>query len=262
MGVKTSIHLSQLPSQYQHYRLIPTVHGVMASVYLLDNAYVLKLFGKETTLTTIENEINLLSSIQNLPIPEVIDRCTIDNYQVLIYTQMQGESISQPTVHHIGEIGLFLKAFHAQSQNINISCKERFQKVKLKQLIDSTNNPSLMEHFHTIDLTLKSEGVIHGDLFPDNCKFKEDKLSGVYDFSDVCLGDFHFDLAVVAVGWCFEKDLLHKQKVQVLLKHYGSTMNSSAFTSYIRYALLYYATIRCIAGRNYPILLKRLENIS
>lgn len=262
MGIKTSILPSQLPSQYQHHRLIPTIHGVMATTYLLDDSYVLKLFEHDTLTEILENEITLLSKLNSLPVPKVIDQFKIDGYEVILYTQMQGESVSQPTIQHIGEIGLFLKAFHAQSQNINISCKERFQKVQLKQLIDSTNNLSLIDHFHTIDLTLKSEGVIHGDLFPDNCKFETDTLSGVYDFSDVCLGDFHFDLAVVAVGWCFEKESLNKQKVHVLLEHYGSSIDSLTFTSYIKYALLYYATTRFIAGRDYPILLKRLENLS
>ena len=262
MGIKTLIHSSQLPSQYQHYKLIPTVHGVMATTYLLNDSYVLKLFEDNTAEEILEGEVTLLSNLDNLPVPKVIDRFQIEGKAVILYTQMHGESIVHPCMEHIKEVALFLKAFHTQSKNILLPCTERFTKVALKQLIVSTYNPSLMQHFYAIDLTLKSEGVIHGDLFPDNCKFKANTLSGIYDFSDACLGDLHFDLAVVAVGWCFEKEILNMQKTEMLLHHYGSHMDPLTFISYIRYALLYYATTRYIARRDYPILLKRLESIS
>jgi len=262
MGIKTAIHPSQLPEKYQHHKLIPTTDGVMATTYLLDNVYVLKLFEDDIPSEILENEITLLSKLNTLPVPKVIDQFNIAKNKVIIYTQMQGKSISHPDIWHIKEVALFLKAFHTQSQNIKISCKNKFQKTALKQHIDSTDNPSLLKHFHTMELTLKCEGVIHGDLFPDNCKFKADKISGVYDFSDICLGDFHFDLAVIAVGWCFEKESLNRQKVEVLLKYYGSSIDDQTFTSYIRYALLYYATTRYIAKRDYHILLKRLEKLT
>jgi homoserine kinase type II len=262
MGIKTAIHPSQLPEKYRHHKLIPTTDGVMATTYLLDNSYVLKLFEYDIHSEILKNEITLLSKLNNLPVPKVIDQFNIAENKVIIYTQIQGSSISQPDIHHIKEVALFLKAFHIQSKNIVISCKKRFQRVQLKQHIDSADNPSLLKYFHAIELTLKCEGVIHGDLFPDNCKFKTDKISGVYDFSDICLGDFHFDLAVIAVGWCFEKESLNRQKVKVLLKNYGSSIDDTKFTLYIKYALLYYATTRFIAGRDYHILLKRLEKLS
>jgi homoserine kinase type II len=262
MGIKTTIHKSLLPKQYQQYELIATEDGVMATTYLLGKSYVLKLFEDDIAKEKLVNEIELLSKLKNLPTPKVVDRLNIMQKRVIIYTQIQGKSCFEPTIEHIKEIALFLKTFHKQSKNIKISCTTRFQKKELKQLISLTNNPHLLKHFKATDINLENRGVIHGDLFPDNCKFIKNKLSGVFDFSDICLGDFYFDLAVVVVGWCFEDAVLNKQKVETLLKYYDSYMSCSTFNSYIKYALLYYATTRYLANRDYHILLKRLENLT
>ncbi|QOR62640.1 phosphotransferase [Sulfurovum sp. ST-21] len=261
MGIRTSITHAELPKRYRRYRLIPTENGVMATVYLLDDLYVLKLFEKETPLSMIENETDLLSGISGLPLPRVVERFLLKGRQAIVYTQIAGESIDKPTLRHISQIALFLKAFHAQSQNIKISCTKRFQRQELEALIAETGYPLLLQHFKESDLVLKKDGIIHGDLFPDNCKFTEGRLSGVYDLSDICLGDFHFDLAVVAAGWCFEGASLNEEKTETLLEYYGSGMDAFAFRAYIRYALLYYAAVRYAGGRDYRILLKRLERM-
>ncbi len=262
MGVKTTITPSQLPIKYQSYRLIPTLHGVMSSVYLLGHSYVLKLFEKETSLSQIDNEALLLNSIHNVPIAKLVDRFTIDGHPVLIYTQIQGESLTNPTIEEIEQIAIFLKIFHSQSQHLNSTNQQVFTKKHLKKLIDLTQNETLLDYFNTIEITLKNEGVIHGDLFLDNCVFQQGKLSGVYDFSDASLGDFHFELAVVVVDWCFEAKHLNETKVQTLLTHYGSNIKREIFQSYIKYALLYYATTRHIEGRDSHTLLQRLASIT
>jgi len=259
MGIKTNITSSQLPIKYQKYRLIPTTHGVMASVYLLDNIYVLKLFELDTPLVIIESEIKLLKTLNNLPIPKIVDRFQIDNHEVVIYTQIQGEIISNPTPKDIAQIGKFLKEFHNQSKHIKLESEKLFERDRLKNLIDLTNNRTLLKYFNNISLELKNDGIIHGDLFIDNCKFQNNKLSGVFDFSDACCGDFYFDLAVVVVGWCFEGDRLNIEKVNTLLESYQTDIEYNLFTNYIKYSILYYVTTRLLDNRNGDELLRRLE---
>jgi len=259
MGIKTTITSSRLPIKYQKYKLIPTTHGVMASVYLLDDRYVLKLFELNTPLVTIESEIKLLNTLNTLPIPKVIDRFQIDNHEVVIYTQIQGKIISNPTPEDIAQIGKFLKEFHNQSKNITLESKRLFERDRLKKLIALTNNKTLLKYFNSISLELKNDGVIHGDLFIDNCKFQNHKLNGVFDFSDACCGDFHFDLAVVVVGWCFEGDILNRQKVDILLESYQTDIEYNLFTNYIKYSILYYVANRLLDNRNWYELLRRLE---
>ena len=259
MGVKRSITLSQLPKRYQHCQLIPTIDGVMASVYLLDDLYVLKIFEKETTASAIQNEITLMKSIKNLPTPKVIEHFKIEGHHALMYTQIQGSTRPFPTKKEIEKIATFLKDFH--TLKIDSHNEQLFEKTRLQQLIENTQNQILLHYFNGIEIELQDNGVIHGDLFPDNCKFKEGELSGVYDFSDACRGDFHFELAVVAVSWCFEHDILNEAKVQTLLTAYGTTIDREKFQSYIHYALLYYATTRFISGHDADTLLRRLEEL-
>jgi len=59
----------------------------------------------------------------------------------------------------------------------------------------------------------------------------------------------------------FEGASLNEEKTETLLEYYDSEMDTFAFRAYIRYALLYYATVRYAGGRDYRILLKRLERM-
>ncbi len=262
MGIKTYIEKKQLPIKYRKYNLIPTTNGVMATVYLLDNIFVLKLFEKETSLETIDSEIKLLNSLILLPIPKVIDRFKINGLEAIIYTQIQGDIIFNPNINQIKEIATFLKKFHNQTRYIKIKNQELFTKERLKELIDLTKNKRLLKEFNIINITLKRDGVIHGDLFMDNCKFKDNSLSGVYDFSDACLGDFYFDLAVITISSCFNGSILDKEKVEALLGGYGANIKIEIFYEYIKYALLYYATTRFLSNRDYFELLELLDNFN
>jgi homoserine kinase type II len=259
MGIKTEITSTDLPKRYRKYELIPTVNGVMASVYLLDNVYVLKLFELDTPLLMIESEVKLLSELKDIAVPAIIDRFLINGHEVLIYTQIKGDNHFNCNSNDVSEIGRFLKEFHLQSRCLKVEAEDLFCKSRLLPLIESTGNKRLKKYYNLITLSLMEDGVIHGDLFPDNCKFIGDKLSGVYDFSDACMGDFHFELAVVIIAWCFDDNTLNMIRVNALLNAYQSTRSTDNLMEYIKYALLYYATTRFIAGRDYQELLDRLE---
>ena len=50
--------------------------------------------------------------------------------------------------------------------------------------------------------TTLPQGLIHGDLFPDNTLFIGDQLTGLVDFFSGGDGFFGFDLAVAVNAWC------------------------------------------------------------
>ncbi len=76
MGVKRAISLGDIPLKYQKYSLIPTSDGVSATVYLLGDRFVLKVFEPDSS---IEDELKVLNSLNSPLIPKVVDSFKIDN---------------------------------------------------------------------------------------------------------------------------------------------------------------------------------------
>jgi len=260
MGIKTKITQNELPPKYQKFTLKETQDGLTHSVYLLGNEYVLKIV-ERNTLNALFSEQNLLKSLETLCVPKLLDIYEKVNYTLAFYTQKPGKSVSSIEDVHIKQIAHFLKRFHTISQNLSSSNKKLYEKKHLKNLIIQTNKSIFLEYFDTINCQLKNDGIIHGDLFYDNAKFQDDTLSGVYDFIEACEGDFIFELAVVALSWCFKNNILDIKKVQLLLDTYGLSLDINEFKEYIKYALLYYTTTRYLNNENYKELLQRLKSI-
>ena len=68
------------------------------------------------------------------------------------------------------------------------------------------------------------QGVIHGDLFPDNVFFRHEELSGLIDFYFACNDQLAYDVAICLNAWCFEKDhSFNVTKAAKLLRSYNRT---------------------------------------
>ncbi len=260
MGIKIPITKEQLPLKYQKYNLIETTDGITHSVYLLDDVYVLKIFNT-IEYSQIKNEIQLLKSIKSLPVPRVIESLKINDLYIIVYSQIIGNSVINTKNIHIKQIGLFLKKFHLKTKGISSSNIRLYDNNRLKDLIEQTNNNLFINEFNKINIKIKNDGIIHGDLFKDNAKFQNDRLSGVYDFSEACNGDYTFELSVVAISWCFDDNILNTNKLSTLLNSYDINMKNINILSYIRYALLYYATTRYLTNNNYQELLNKLKEV-
>src|SRR5262249_49667961 len=52
------------------------------------------------------------------------------------------------------------------------------------------------------------EGIIHGDLFPDNVLYDGDRLVALLDFEQASDGAPAYDLAVTVLAWCFDDDFV------------------------------------------------------
>jgi homoserine kinase type II len=259
LGVKIKITQKDLPEQYKKFPLKETVDGVQSSVYLLGDKYVLKIYDEQDY--NIEDEIRLLNTIRVLSVIQYVEHIYIKGYLCVFYIQIVGDSIYNPKVKHIKQTALFLKGLHAKTANLVSNNVDLFDKNKLNAVLSKRGLSILQNHFNTIDIELRNDGIIHGDIYPDNVKWIDNTLSGVYDFSEACNGDFRIDLAVVASSWCFDDDKPNYHKINTLLCSYGLDMPMVEFKEYIKYALVYYATTRYLNGRNYQELINRLENI-
>ena len=260
MGIKTAITKDKLPLKYKEFNLCETQDGLTHCVYLLGNEYVLKIV-EDDERTKILNEQKLLEDLEGLCVPKLLDIYTNKSYTMAFYSQISGKSLSIVSDSNIKQIAHFLKEFHTISKNLSSTNKKIYEKQYLKTLIEQTNKNEFLNYFNDIDVQLQNNGVVHGDLFYDNAKFEDNNLSGVYDFIEACEGDFVFELAVVAISWCFENDIINENKVNVLLTTYGCKITYTKFMEYIKYALLYYTVTRYLNNRDYKELLQRLESL-
>ena len=73
------------------------------------------------------------------------------------------------------------------------------------------------------------QGVIHGDLFPDNVLFVGDTVSGLIDFYFACTDALAYDLGVMINAWCFDAaGNFETEKSASLIKGYQSRRMLSA----------------------------------
>ncbi|MDP2850023.1 MAG: phosphotransferase [Sulfuricurvum sp.] len=253
MGVKTVITLADLPQSLEITSLEASMDGVMDSVYFLDDDRVLKLF-ENANEDTVTEELNLLAYCRMLPIAKPLGKVLhIRNKPALIYHRCQGKSLKSAEVGQIRQIGTFLQAFHTLTAARQSTNEPLFERSRLKRLIEESNVEIFDTLFKKIDLTLRNDGIIHGDLFLDNALFEGGRLSCVIDFTQACNGDFLFDLAVAGLSWC-DSD----EKTEALLESYGATITLEAFRPYREYATLFYSVNRYLNGGNYQELLEKL----
>lgn len=257
MGIKTPLTLGELSAIIGCTRLQPTTDGIRDTVYRTDRG-VVKLF-EDADLQSVREEKALLDALRSLPVAQIAgDVFYLRTRPCLLYRTLPGKSLERARETHIRQIGAFLQRFHRLSRGIRSRNEKLFERTRVEALVARTGDRRLRKIFETTRVTLHNDGVIHGDLFLDNALFVADTLSGVIDFSEACEGDFRLDLAVVAVSWCLEgtDPLLD---VGLLLNHYDPSLTMETFFPYMRYALLYYATTRYLAGRDYGELLERIS---
>lgn len=254
MGVKTAITLDEITPWFDVRTLRETSDGVRDTVYILDEAYVLKIF-EESTPTAVQEEVKLLTLCAMLTVPKVLTPVlSFRDKPALVYEKCRGESLTKASADETMQIGQFLKQFHALTRGQHTTNVPLFEKERLGELIAQTGHAPFAHLFGKLTLTLRNDGIIHGDLFLDNASFKSGRLSCVYDLSEACNGDFRFDLAVTALSWCPDD-----ASVRALLDGYGDAIPLAEFRDYVRYAGLYYCVTRFLAGRNFDDLWEKIQ---
>ena len=254
MGVKRTLSLDDLKPYVDVQKITPTTNGISDSVFILDDKYVLKIF-ETASKEEIKNELELISFCSSLKVPKVLSEIVlIQNKYALIYEKSKGKSLEKVSKNNIFEIGVFLKEFHRITKGKTSTNPQLFLKDELYKLIEKTNHKPFFELFDNLDIKFKNDGIIHGDLFCDNATFFEEKLSCVFDFIQSCNGDFLFDLAVVALSWCKNKD-----EILYLLHSYQTTVSYEIFLPYLKYAGLYYCTTRFLENKDFSELWDKIN---
>ncbi|HXG50786.1 MAG TPA: homoserine kinase [candidate division Zixibacteria bacterium] len=93
------------------------------------------------------------------------------------------------------------------------------------------------------------KGIIHGDLFPDNVKFKGNRLTGVLDFEAACRGKLIYDLATAVNALCFLDGRYRIERFEPLIAGYETLRPLSlpewdSFPNELRFSALRFTVTR------------------
>lgn len=93
------------------------------------------------------------------------------------------------------------------------------------------------------------KGIIHGDLFSDNVKFKSNRLAGVMDFEAACRGKLIYDLATSVNALCFVENRYRIDRFEALISGYESLRPLSlpewdSFPNELRFSALRFTVTR------------------
>ena len=135
---------------------------------------------------------------------------------------LDGEWPRAITPTHCAEFGATLATFH----NVGLTYGGTRQNdlslnawVTLNETIGQSANQIEPELNSEIHRTLESitaawpglsselpQGIIHGDLFPDNVFFLNGRCTGLIDFYFACSDTLAYDIAICLNAWCFDED--------------------------------------------------------
>jgi homoserine kinase type II len=253
MAVYTKIYSDELITFCAAYDLGELVsytgitEGIENSNYLLiltSGKYILTLYEKRVQPTDLPFFLNLMKYLAEAGVscPRPI---AARNGSVLselagrpcaLISFLAGISPKHPTSQHCGELGRVMAELHLAGSNFDLSRPNNLSVGAWRGLLKKCG--PLVNDLHTgfydqleneilileqeWPMTLPS-GVIHGDLFPDNVFFQDERLTGIIDFYFACKDSYIFDLAVCINSWCFELDnSFNITKAQALLDNYSA----------------------------------------
>ena len=221
--------------------------GVENTNYLIKTSeqdYILTIYEKRVDENDLPFFIKLLSylSENKFPCPkpianknnEKINR--IKNKNAALVTFINGQSKNKITSEECFEIGKITAQLHEITKKFDINRKNNlsienwesiFEKT-IKQKIDL--DESIIKKAKNYLNFLKDkwpknlpQGIIHGDLFPDNIFFTNNKVSGIIDFYFACNDFFAYEIAICINSLCFDNNsTFNMTKAKNLIDGYTS----------------------------------------
>jgi len=283
MGIRRKITLDEVNhllknENYKFVALEATVNGISDTTYVAidekNKKYIFKIY-ESASKEKLTSEVELLENLKGLPTPKSFLSKnfseTFDGKNIGLFSYLEGTSLEEANMEHLIQIGDFLGSFHMQtyktkSLNLNVFTSDR-----LRELYESIQNfdcqveikNRFLKCYNEVqELNFEEDGTIHGDLFLDNTKFKENKLTAVFDFIEACRGSFVFDLAVVANAWCFdEKYHLNLDYLDVLLDKYNQISPKKIEKKVLIEAMLFATLFYALKRFNTKYIEKRNVNV-
>lgn len=233
--------------------------------FFLDLMQHLSNQGIATVSPVKNNQNQLISKLCNKP--------------TALVNRLAGANVMAPSIEHCAAIGKALAEIHLAGLSYPAKgCREDHRFTRLTeaeskgselftQLSDEDKHllQQELDHYKQFDFSLLPQGIVHSDLFRDNCIFEEHsslsnevKISGIIDLYCACQDALLYDLAVTVNDWCFSIDRkLDVDKYEALVKAYHSVrpltnLEKEHWFSILRIAVLYFWVFRILFNLNPP----------
>ena len=205
MGVVTPISLQELNSIFKEYDFIalePTLSGIIDTTYIVHtkiHSYILKKYERDIP-KKIEQDTRLLKHLnkEGLNVPLNLAQ----NQGWYLYKKLKGKQPKNIKSFHIQALARFLASLHQSMSKCRCTSNQIIEEEVLsalhftkKHYFSYYKKFEFLKHF-----SLKTDALIHGDIFKDNTIFDGRKI-GVIDFIDSSCGTFAYDAAVALVGF-------------------------------------------------------------
>ena len=234
MAVYTKIPRKELDIFFNRYDLgkVKKFFGIKEGIentnYFVQtekNKFILTIYEKRVDEKDLPFFIGLMTNLNNsdfkCPKP-IINRngnyiSEILGKKAAVVTFLEGNAKKILSPDNCYEIGVETAKLHKITQNLSLkrqnnlslnSWSELFYKVekdssKIYKKLPETIKKSLEEIKKNWPNDLPS-GIIHGDLFPDNIFFKNNKFTGMIDFYFSCNDFYSFEIAICINALCFD----------------------------------------------------------
>lgn len=187
-----------------------------------------RYFVRHTTVRSeseLEFEASLLEHLasNHLSVPRMLrveGQASIQwaNGRVCLFTYLQGEEKTKAslTAENVASVGKELARFHAAARGFSQKRSNPYATSKVREWLsalalhsDSEVSQTAVEllevaaHAMAAPAEELPQGIIHADLFLDNVKWLDNKLSAFFDFEMACQGEWVYDLAITLNAWCY-----------------------------------------------------------
>jgi len=221
----------------------------------------------------IKREIELLSFLKkhglpcSLPLPDNRGRHYSDwgaDRQVSVHKFVDGHivPIGGLTPGQLENIGRVMADLHLVGKAYKKGVDNRFGFDRVAEVYGSVRG-RLPQYLKKIVRTLDEEieylrnylenklpkGIIHGDLFPENIRFKGDRIVEILSFDTAARGKFILDLATAVNALCFENGSYSLKKFESLISGYEALRTLSlaewdAFPNELRFSAFRFTVAR------------------
>ena len=236
MAVYTDIAVEELQAYLGDYELGELLaykgiaEGVENSNYLLHTSrghFILTLYEKRVAASDLPFFLSLLEHLaaRGLTCPQPVKTGAglalgaLAGRPAAIFTFLDGLWIRRPKVAHCEGVGEALARLHLAGLDFSLRRRNTLSVDGWRALYNSAEGRAdkvMAGLSGTIETELSHleqawprdlpEGVIHGDLFPDNVFFLDTRISGLIDFYFACTDLLAYDVAICLNAWCFEPD--------------------------------------------------------